>query len=238
MKKIPTPHITASKSDIAKTVIMPGDPLRAKFIAENYLESFVEVNSIRNMLAYTGFYKGKKVTVMGSGMGMPSMGIYSYELYEFYDVENIIRIGSAGGYSEELNIYDVVLATSAHTMSNYAKMAFNIDENELKSSSKLNDLLKSSAEKLGIDIYNGKIETSDVFYKTTHAQYRSLLEKENCIASEMEAFALFANARQTGKNAACILTIVDHMKKKQNTPAKKRENGLVKMIEIALNADY
>ncbi len=238
MNNIPTPHITAKKDEIAKTVIMPGDPLRAKFIADTYLENVVCVNTVRNMLAYTGTYKGKSFTIMGSGMGMPSMGIYSYELFEFYDVDNIIRIGSAGGFSEDLNVYDVILATSAHTQSNYAKIAFDFDEEELDPSLTLNEKLRSSAKVLEVDLIEGKIETSDAFYKTTQEKFGKVMKEKGCIAGEMEAYALFANAKICGKNAACIVTISDHMIKRQNTPASERETAFTAMMEIVLNADY
>lgn len=238
MSNIPTPHITAAKGDFAKTVIMPGDPLRAKFIADTFLEDVVEINSVRNMLAYTGTYKGKKFTVMGSGMGMASIGIYAYELYEFYDVDNIIRIGSAGGFVEDLNIYDVVLATSAHTQSNYAKVGFDIDEDELEPSMELNSKLRESAKKLDLNLIEGKIETSDAFYKTCREQFRKIIRENGCIAGEMEAFALFAHAKLSGKNAACIVTISAHMLKKQTTLASERETAFTEMMEIVLNAEY
>ncbi len=238
MSNIPTPHITATKEQFAKTVIMPGDPLRAKFIAETYLEDVEEINCVRNMLAYTGTYKGKKFSVMGSGMGMPSMGIYAYELFEFYDVDNIIRIGSAGGLSEDLNIYDVILAESAHTQSNYAKVAFDFDEDTLEPSAELNSKLRESAKSLSVDLIEAKIETSDAFYKTTGEKFSKKMREAGCIAGEMEAFALFTAAKVCNKNAACIVTISDHMTKRQNTPASERETAFTDMMEVVLNAEY
>ncbi len=235
---IPTPHITAKKGEIAKTVIMPGDPLRAKFIAETYLEDVKQVNTVRNMLAFTGTYKGQTLTIMGSGMGMPSMAIYSYELFDFYDVDNIIRIGSAGGFCKDLELYDVIVATSVHTSSNFAESAFNYQERELLPSEELNDKLIASAKKIDKKLIEGKIETTDAFYKTTHEQFAKQLETEGCIACEMEAFALFANAKATGKNASCIVTISDHMTKRLNTSASERETAFTDMMEIVLNAEY
>ncbi len=235
MNNIPTPHITANKGDFAKTVIMPGDPLRAKFIAEEYLEDVVEINNIRNMLAYTGSYKGRIISVMGSGMGLASIGIYAYELFKFYDVENIIRIGSAGGLCEDLNLYDVVLATSAHTSSNYGMNAFDLDEDTLEPSLSLNKMILETAKELNIKLVEGKLETSDAFYKTTSERFKSTMKKEGCIASEMEAYALFATAKVCNKNAACLVTISGHMIKRQSISAIKRETSFIEMIEIALN---
>lgn len=232
MNNIPTPHINAKKDEIAKTVIMPGDPLRAKHIADTYLDDVVEINNVRNMLGYTGKYNGKEVSIIASGMGMPSMAIYSYELYEFYEVETIIRVGTAGAFSDELNIYDVVLATSALTPSNFAKQAFDLDEIELDASKELNEKIK----KVDSEIVCGKIVTHDAFYKTTQESTREFMNTHNCIASEMEAFALFANAKVLNKKAACLVTIVEHMKKRQNTSSEIREKSVMKMVEIALNS--
>ena len=171
-----TPHIEAKKGEIAKTVLMPGDPLRAKYIAETYLENYTLVNSVRGMYAYTGNYKNKKITVMASGMGMPSIGIYSYELYKFYDVENIIRLGSAGSYSKELNIYDVLLVNKCYSESSYAKTQNN-DLNELQEGSKeLNNIINITAKKLNRKLYFGNIHSSDVFYKENN-NYEYLREK-------------------------------------------------------------
>ncbi len=236
MSMIPTPHINAKKSHIAKTVIMPGDPLRAKFIAKTYLEKYFIVNSIRNMLAYTGYYKGKKVTVMGSGMGMASIAIYSFELFSFYDVDNIIRVGTAGAFVESLNIGDVLLSTSAHTLSNFSKNAFGVDENTLFSSEKLNFKIRKSASDLNIKLHSGKIETSDVFYKTTLKEFRKNLEKEGCLACDMETYALLANANACQKQATSVVTIANNMKNRIHTPAKIREQGFVDMIEIVLES--
>jgi purine-nucleoside phosphorylase len=237
---IPTPHIQLKDKDlIAKTVIMPGDPLRAKFIADTYLEDVVLINSIRNMLGYTGMYKGKKVTVMGSGMGMPSVGIYSFELFSFYDVDNIIRIGSAGSYSKDVNLYDIVIAKDAYSESTFADIVLgksNVDM--LKGSDKLNQSLIKSAERLNYDFHFDTIHSSDVFYRNNFDDYKSIFEQKNAICVEMESFALFANAMKTKKNAACILTISDSLVTHEATSAEQRQNAFTKMMDIALNMEF
>lgn len=198
-----TPHIEAKKEEIAKTVIMPGDPLRAKYIAENYLENYKLVSKVRNIYAYTGYYKGVRITVMASGMGMPSIGIYSYELYKFYDVENIIRVGSAGAYTDSLKLYDIVLATSSYSESSFALTQNNCTEKILYSSNFLNEKIKEASEKLQIKVNPCVIHSSDVFYKEND-NFRELYENYKCMACEMESFALFHNANVLSKNAACI----------------------------------
>lgn len=230
-----TPHIEAKKDDIAKTVLMPGDPLRAKMIAETYLDNYKLVNKVRGMLGYTGFYKGKKVTVMGSGMGMPSMGIYSYELFKLYDVDNIIRIGSAGSYTLELSLYDIVLANDAYSESSYALVQNNYSKNIIEASKNLNNQLIKTADKLGKKIKIGRIHSSDVFYQENN-KYEELFENQQCVAVEMEAFALFHNARVTGKSAACILTISDSLVTKKETTSEERQNSFTEMVEIALES--
>lgn len=236
-KLIPTPHIELDdKSKIAKTVIMPGDPLRAKFIAEKFLDNIEEINSVRNMLGYTGTYKGKKISVMGSGMGMPSIGIYSFELYSFYDVETIIRVGSAGAYTADLKLYDVVLTTSAFSESTFAKLALGSEENTLNASSEVNEKLIQSAEKLEIPVTKGKIHSSDVFYRKNFNDYKTIYSEENCICVEMESFALFANAKATNKKAACLLTISDSLVTSEATSSQERQNAFINMIKIALEA--
>ena len=232
-----TPHIELKdKNLVAKTVLMPGDPLRAKFIAETFLEDIVQINGVRNMLGYTGTYKGKKVTVMGSGMGMPSIGIYSYELYKFYDVENIIRVGSAGAYSPELNVYDVFLVQDAYSESSYAKTMGLSDSNVLPATSALNKKLVSSAERLNIPIHEGRIHSSDVFYRLNSDDYKTILSDYNALGVEMESFALFANAKALGKNAACVLTISDSFVTNEVTSAEERQTAFTKMMEIALES--
>ncbi|MBP5342647.1 purine-nucleoside phosphorylase [bacterium] len=229
-----TPHNNANLGDIAKTVLMPGDPLRAKYIADNYLENVVCFNTVRNMFGYTGTYKGKKVSIMGSGMGMPSIGIYSYELYKFYDVDNIIRIGSAGSYKNDVKIYDVVVADKAYSESNYAHV-FNLYESDvMKPSEFLNDKIKKVAAKKNIDIKTGCIHSSDVFYHEKGSNYMDGVIKNDCICVEMESFALFSNAFALKKNAACILTISDSLVTHQETTAAERQNSFNKMMELAL----
>ena len=208
-----TPHNEAKKGDIAKVVLMPGDPLRAKFIAETFLENAVCFNTVRGMLGYTGLYNGKRVSVMGSGMGMPSIGIYSYELFKFYDVENIVRIGSAGSYTDKAKLFDVVLAAGAVSESNYARVQSGFEGDITLPSQSLNDKLRASAAKQGIPLIEGNIHSSDVFYRQPSdakpTYWEKLRDERGCLCVEMESFALFANAQVLGKNAACLLTISD-----------------------------
>ena len=233
MKNYPTPHIDASPEDFAKTVLMPGDPLRSKFIAENFLKGARLVNNVRGVQGYTGEYNGVSVSVMASGMGMPSIGIYSYELYNFYGVENIIRFGTAGGMVEELDLFDVVLVTGAYSKSSYAKVGFGYTEDIQKPSEELNDALRESAKKLGKTMVEGLIESSDNFYSDPAAQKPCDYKR---LCAEMESFALFANARYLGKKAACILTISDSLVKHRETTAEQRQTAFTDMMEIALNA--
>lgn len=234
---IPTAHINcADANDIAKTVIMPGDPLRAKFIAENFLTDYKQINSVRNMFGYTGTYKGKKVTVMGSGMGMPSIGIYSYELYAFYGVETIIRVGSAGSYSEDLNLFDIVLVKDAYSESTFAGIVTGEETNVLPASSEVNDLIKASAKNLDIKVIEDTIHSSDVFYRKNFDDFKTINKEHGCVCVEMESFALFANAKELGKKAACVLTISDSLVKDEATTSEQRETGFVKMMELALDA--
>src|SRR5690554_742508 len=232
-----TPHIELDDRDkIAKTVLMPGDPLRAKFIAETFLKDVYQFNTVRNMFGYTGTYKGKKISVMGSGMGMPSIGIYSYELFKFYDVDTIIRVGSAGAYTKDLNLYDVVLATHAWSESSYAKTMGLSSKKKLKATTKVNQALRKSARKLGVELHEGVIHSSDVFYRLNPDEFKEINEKHQALAVEMESFALFANAIATNKQAACILTISDSLVTKEVTTSEEREQAFTKMMEIALNA--
>ncbi len=235
MSNIPTPHIECKDASlIAKTVLMPGDPLRAKFIAENFLTDVVCFNQTRNMFGYTGYYNKKRITVMGSGMGMPSIGIYSYELFQFYGVENIIRIGSAGSYDGDLKIYDTVLVTEAYSESNFAKTAFGIRSKSLKSSTALNNKLRKSALKLGIELKEAKIHSSDVFYSTDPHRWEEVRDKYGCKCVEMESFALFANAKVTGKKAACLLTISDSFVSHEVTSSEERQKNFINMMKVAL----
>ena len=226
-----TPHIEAKQNEIAKTVLMPGDPLRAKYIAETFLTDAKLVNTVRNMFAYTGLYKGKYVTVMASGMGMPSMGIYSYELYKFYDVENIIRIGSAGAYSKDINLYDIVLVKESYSMSSYAKTQ-GYDKDIVAADSYLNQKIKETANRLNKKIIEGTIHSTDVFYSNSDIDY--LYNTKKCLCTEMESFALLYNAKMLNKKAACLLTISDNLITKEETTSKEREVGFNEMMELAL----
>ncbi len=234
---IPTPHIEAtSKEEIAKTVLMPGDPLRAKYIADNFLEDVVCFNTVRNMFGYTGTYKGKKVSVMGSGMGMPSIGIYSYELYKFYDVERIMRIGSAGAYTSDLKLFDVVLATSAWSESSFAKVMCHDERTTIEGSAALNSVIRDCAKAVNIDVVEGVIHSSDVFYRKNFEEFKNINKEHGCLAVEMESFALFANADYLGKEAACLLTISDSLVTHEATSSEEREKKLSEMITVALEA--
>ena len=234
---IPTPHIEAkSCEDFAKTVLMPGDPLRAKYIADTYLTDVVQVNGVRNMFGYTGYYKGKKVTVMGSGMGMPSIGIYSYELFAFYGVEEIIRVGSCGSYTKDANIYDVIIVKDAYSESSFAKTAFGYKGKTQKASNDLVKRLNKSAEKLSYHVINGRIHSSDVFYRAYGDAIQSAGVEQNCLGVEMESFALFANAKYLNKKAACILTVSDSLITHEATTSQERQESFNKMMEIALES--
>ena len=230
-----TPHIEASMGEIAKTVIMPGDPLRAKHIAEKFLKDAKLVNTVRNMLAYTGTYEGKEVTVMSSGMGMPSIGIYSYELYKFYDVENIIRVGSAGAYTKDLNLYDIVLVNGCYSESSFAKTQNGCEDNMMYANDTLNFYIKQAAEENNIHITLANVHSSDVFYKEND-NYEELYKKYGCMCVEMESFALFHNAKVLNKKAACILTISDNLVTQEKTTPEERQNSFDKMIELALKS--
>ncbi|MBR8700976.1 Purine nucleoside phosphorylase DeoD-type [Fusobacterium sp. DD29] len=230
-----TPHNNAKLGDIAKNVLMPGDPLRAKFIAETFLKDVRQVNTVRNMFAFTGTYKGKEITVMGSGMGMASIGIYSYELFKFYGVENIIRVGSAGAYIDSLDLYDVVLANSAWSQSTFARTQNGYNEDTEYPSEALNEKIKKAAGKLNIPLHLEKLHSSDVFYTESNVDgYKEISEKYGCACVEMESFALFHNAKVLGKNAACLLTISDSFTSQKQTTAEERQTAFTKMIEIAL----
>lgn len=233
---MPTPHISSNIEDIAKTVLMPGDPLRAKFIAETFLKDVKLVNQVRNMLAYTGTYNGKKVTVMGSGMGMPSIGIYSYELFKFYDVENIIRIGSCGAYDKDLKLFDVLLVSQAFSESSFAKTMGISNRHFLPASKTLNNRIKRAATKLNKPLKEGIIHSSDVFYRLNHQAYVDIYKKHQTIAVEMESFALFANAKALNRKAACLLTVSDSLVNHEETTSEQREKAFTNMMEIALNS--
>ena len=236
---MPTPHNEAKLGDIAKTVIMPGDPLRAKYIAENFLEDVKLVNSIRCAYAYTGKYKGKEITVMTSGMGMPSMGIYSYELYKFYEVENIIRIGSCGSYSPELKLFDIILSNQVFSESNFA-LTLNNDNCHIADGNKeLNSIIEKTANKNNIKIFKGNTVCTDCFdvYMTDVNQFLERVPKNfNPLGAEMEAFALFYTAKMFNKRASCLMSVVDSKYIKEIATAEERETGLNKMIKLALES--
>lgn len=236
-----TPHISAEKGAFAKTVLMPGDPHRARYIAETFLENPVLVNDTRGMLAYTGTYHGKPISVMGSGMGQPSIGIYSYELFKAFDVDNIIRIGTAGSYVEELDNMDIVLATSAFSESNYARIAWGYQEDELPADRELDEKIKASARELGVTLHEGCIHSDDCFYSEDHPGRKGIVERRNqhhCLCVEMESFALFANAKALGKKATCLITISDNLVTGERISAEQRQKGLNEMIRLALNTDF
>ncbi len=232
-------HCNAKKEDIEKTVLMPGDPLRAKYIAENFLENARLVNTVRNMLAYTGTYKGKNLTVFSHGMGMPSMGIYCYELYHFYDVENIIRIGSCGAYSSNLNIFDTILVDKSYTESNFAFEWNQKDCHITESSTYINEIIEQCAKNNNIPYIKGNTLCSDCFdgYLESIPNLIKRFPKDlNIIGAEMEAFALFYMAKYLGKRASCLLTVVDSHYKKQEISSEEREKSLNNMIILALEA--
>jgi purine-nucleoside phosphorylase len=230
-----TPHNEARPGDIAKTVLMPGDPLRSKFIADTFLENPKLVNNVRGVQGYTGTWKGKPVTVMASGMGMPSIGIYSYELFKEYGVENIIRIGSAGSYVKELHVYDVVLASGAYSESSFAREQCGYTEDTTYPSETLNAKIKKAANDLNIPVHEGIIHSSDVFYRESK-DYLKQVEAHHCVAVEMESFALFSNAKVLHKNAACLLTISDSFVADECTTPEERQTSFTKMMQIALDA--
>jgi len=231
---IPTPHISVSDASlIAKTVLMPGDPLRAKFIAENYLEEPVLFNAVRNMFGYTGTYKGKKVSVMGSGMGIPSIGIYSYELIHFYGVKNLVRIGSCGSLQENVKIRDIVIGMSASTNSNYAEQ-FNLPGTLAPTASW--ELLEKAvliARDKNISVKVGNIFSSDIFYDDDRESWKKW-SKMGVLAVEMEAAALYMNAARAGVNALCILTVSDSLVTHEATTSEERQNSFTQMMGIAL----
>lgn len=234
-----TPHNEANIKDIAKTVIMPGDPLRAKYIAEKFLDDFKLVNKVRGMYAFTGYYNGKRVTIMASGMGMPSMGIYSYELFKFYDVDNIIRIGSCGAYKPELKLFDIILSNSAFSESNFAFTLNNDNCHIVESSKELNEKIKESALKNNIQITCGNTVCTDCFdvYMTDVNKFLDRVPKEfNPISAEMEAFSLFYVAKMLNKNASCLMSVVDSKFIKEIATPEQRERNLDNMIKIALDS--
>lgn len=234
-----TPHNEANINDIAKTVIMPGDPLRAKYIADNFLEDAKLVNQVRGIYAYTGFYKDKRISVMASGMGMPSIGIYSYELYKFYNVENIIRIGSCGGYLPELKLFDIILSENVFSESNFALTLNNEVCHQVSASSSLNSVIKQTANEKNIKIFDGNTICTDCFdvYMTDVSKFLERIpENFNPYGAEMEAFALFYVAKMLNKHAACLMSVVDSKFIKDVATPEQRQNGLINMIKLALDS--
>ena len=237
MTNTPTAHNSAKASDFAKTVLMPGDPLRAKYIAETYLENARQVTAVRNMFGYTGTYKGKEISVMGGGMGMPSVGIYSYELFNFYDVDQIIRIGSAGAYVPELNLGDVVLEESAWSESTFAHTQNGYDKDTIYPDPKLNAHILEAAKRNHITVKPVKVHSSDVFYTEPNVDgYKEISAKHGCACVEMESFALLHNANVLHKKATCMLTISDSMPKKEHATAAERQTSFTDMMTVALEA--
>ena len=236
----PTPHIAAAPGDFGKTVLMPGDPLRSKFIAENFLENPVLVNNVRGVQGYTGFYKGVRVSVMASGMGMPAIGIYSHELFTGYGVENIIRVGSAGSIQEHIHLYDLVIAQGACTDSNWASQ-FHLPGTfaPIASWELLNEAVKA-AEENGARYHVGNVNSSDVFYGDHEGVPQGLdsvygLRKMGVMALEMEAAALYMNAARYGKRGLCICTISDHILTGEETTSQQRQESFTTMMKVALD---
>ncbi|MDO5717764.1 MAG: purine-nucleoside phosphorylase [Tissierellia bacterium] len=228
-----TPHNKAKKGDIAEKILLPGDPLRAKFIADNFLEDAVQFNAVRNMFGYTGYYKGEKVSVMGTGMGIPSIGIYSYELINKYGVKKLIRVGSCGAYAEELDLFDIVIAQAASTDSNYAYQYDLPGIYSATSSWKLLSKAASICEKKGQRYYVGNILTSDIFYDNNPEIWKKWAAM-GILAVEMESYALFCNAAKAGVDALTILTVSDSLVHHKETTTEQREKSFTKMMEIAL----
>lgn len=233
-----TPHIESKEEEIAKTVLMPGDPMRAKYIADNFLTDVVCVNKVRGMLAYTGLYKDKKVTVFASGMGCPSIGIYAYELFKFYDVDRIIRIGTCGSNCPDIKLLDVILADSSYSLSSFPKLFDGDLENEFMASTDLNDKIYSLSKKMGISLIRGEIITSDVFdvYVDFSKYIKNYPESRKFLGCEMESFVLFYLAKKLNKEASCLLTVVDSHFDKRSISSSDRENSLNDMIKLALEA--
>ena len=234
-----TIHIGASKEEISNKVLLPGDPLRAKYIAENFLDNYKLVNSVRGMYAYTGTYKGKEITIMAHGMGMPSIGIYCYELYKIYEVENIIRIGSCGAYKPELKLFDIILSENVFSESNFALTLNNEDCHIVSADSSLNNIIADTAKETNINIYIGNTVSTDCFdvYMTDVNQFLSRIpEGFNPASAEMEAFALFYVAKILNKKAACLMSVVDSKYIKDIATPEERQTGLNNMIKLALDS--
>lgn len=226
-----TVHINALKEDISNVVIMPGDPLRAKLIAERFLTNVKLINSTRNMLGYTGYYKGKRITVMASGMGNASMGIYSYELFKYYDVDYILRVGTCGIYTDKLKLFDMILVDKSYSNTSYGINLGYLDNN-ISSSKKINDCIEEFSKKNDINLLKANIHCTDTFYNNGYSEYL----KYDCVGVEMETFALFTNAYILGKDASAILTVSDSLITKEEISSEEREKSTINMIELALNS--
>lgn len=231
-----TPHIDAELEDIEKIVIMPGDPLRAEYIAKNYLESFRVVSEVRGMNTYTGTYKGKGVTVMPSGMGIPSMGIYSYELFKFYGVEKIIKVGTCGTYTKELDMGDLILVSKSYSESTYSFVQDKVDDKIMEASGELNKVILDTASRLQQKLTEGVIHSSDVFYEEDDTSREVLLRDYGCIACEMESFSLLHNAKKFGRAATEILTVTDNLVSLERLPSEDRQKKVDAMILLALES--
>lgn len=233
-----TAHIESKLEDIAPVVLMPGDPLRAKYIAEHFLENAKLINKVRNMFGYTGTYKGKKVTVFASGMGIPSIGIYSYELYNFYNVEKIIRIGTCGSYDKDIKVLDVILSTGAYCKSHFDELFDGVNIDFIQSSDELNRSIINKAKTRGISLNVGKTITSDVFdlYCDDKERFRDNFPDMKFLGIEMEAFGLFYIAKKLNKEAACLMTVVDSLYDKRSLSSEEREKSLDDMIKLALES--
>ena len=235
---MPTAHIESKLEDIATVVLMPGDPLRAKYIAEHYLNNYRIVNKVRNMYFYTGYYKGKKVTIASSGMGIPSMGIYAYELIKYYNVKKIIRIGTCGSFNKDIKLQDLLLSTGAYSYSYFTKLLDDVDKDYVDSSKKLNEIIEEKSNKLNIPVKVGKIITSDVFdlYCDDIDKFRSNYKDKTCLGVEMESFALFYLANKFKIEATTLSTVVDSLYDKRSLSSEERQTGLNNMIELALES--
>lgn len=225
-------HIEANKEDISETVLMPGDPKRCEYIARKFLANAKLINNVRGMTAYTGYYKSKKITIFPSGMGIPSMGIYSYELFKDYDVNNIIRIGTMGAYTN-LNLKDIVLVTNSITNSNYGRYLCNYQNININGSIELNDAIEKVSSEINIKINKGNIYSSDVFYEQNN-DYQDKVKKYSVLGVEMESFALFVNAKLLGKKASTILMVSDSFLNSNKLSSIEREQGLDNLIILAL----
>lgn len=228
-------HIAARAGEIAPIVLMPGDPLRAKFIAENNLEDVQLVSSTRNIYFFTGTYEGTRLTIGASGMGCPSIGIYSYELFNEYGVECIMRIGTCGAYHTNINLFDLINAEKAFSESTYAKYAFGYGEEGFDQQGKMLGVIQATAKKLGQPLLSGNIHSGDPFYRIEPG-LPEIVRRNNCLAAEMEAFALFANAKYFKKTAACLLTVSDIIPARKMITAEEREKSLDKMTVLALES--